>query len=147
MSNVKYKSALCAVALLGLGALASLSAYALSDKQRAAIEERIRPVGEVCLEGDSTCGQQMAAGSGGDEERSPESIYDQYCTACHASGVAGAPKLGDEAAWDERLDKGIEEVYANSVNGIGGMPPKGTCMNCSEEEIQNTVDYMIEASE
>ena len=66
--------------------------------------------------------------------------------ACHTTGAAGAPKIGDAAAWDERLGKGIEEVYANAINGINGMPPKGTCMSCSDDEIEATVDYIVENS-
>ena len=73
--------------------------------------------------------------------------YNQYCIACHASGVAGAPKTGDVAAWADRLTKGIETVYANAINGIGGMPAKGTCMDCSDDEIIATIDYMIENSQ
>ena len=69
------------------------------------------------------------------------------CQACHNYGVAGAPKTGDVAAWADRLTKGIETVYANAINGIGGMPAKGTCMDCSDDEIIATIDYMLENSQ
>src|SRR5690606_20041844 len=116
---------------------------AVSEKQRAAIAERIAPHGQVCLQGDSSCGQATAASVGG-APKAPKEIYDQYCTACHTAGIAGAPKPGDSAAWDARLAAGIEQVYTHAINGFNAMPPKGTCMSCSDEEIQATVDFMIE---
>ena len=121
------------------------SAFAMTDQQRAELEERIKPAGQVCMEGDSSCGSASAAGSGG-SGKPVEEIYNTYCMACHTTGAAGAPKIGDAAAWEERLGKGIEEVYANAINGINGMPPKGTCMSCSDEEIEATVDYIVENS-
>ncbi len=135
-----------AVKLAGLLVLATaMSAYGVSDKQRTAIEERIQPAGKVCLEGDSSCGAAVASGGGG--AQSPEDIYNTNCMACHATGAAGAPKMGDAAAWSARLDKGIEQVYANAINGINGMPAKGLCMSCSEDDIHGVVDYMVENSQ
>ncbi len=121
------------------------SAFAMTDQQRAELEERIKPAGQVCMEGDSSCGSASAAGSAG-SGKSAEEIYNTSCMACHTTGAAGAPKIGDAAAWEERLGKGIEEVYANAINGINGMPPKGTCMSCSDDEIKATVDYIVENS-
>lgn len=125
--------------------VAAASAFAMTDQQRAELEERIKPAGQVCMEGDSSCGSASASSSGG-SGKSAEEIYNTSCMACHTTGAAGAPKIGDAAAWDERLGKGIEEVYANAINGINGMPPKGTCMSCSDEEIEATVDYIVENS-
>ncbi len=122
------------------------SVFAMTDQQRAELEERIKPAGQVCMEGDSSCGSASAASSGG-SGKPVEEIYNTYCMACHTTGAAGAPKIGDAAAWDERLGKGIEEVYANAINGINGMPPKGTCMSCSDDEINATVDYIVENSQ
>lgn len=127
--------------LLTLSAMAiALSAYAVSDKERAAIEERIQPVGSVCMQGDD-CGSASAGAAGG--AGSPEEIYAANCQACHGNGVAGAPKPGADA-WDARLDAGIDTVYANAINGKGGMPAMGLCMSCSEDDIRETVDWMIE---
>ncbi len=131
---------LAGLALLGM----AVSAHGISDKQRAAIEERIQPVGKVCLEGDSSCGAAVAAASGG--AKSPEDIYNSNCMACHTTGAAGAPKLGDVSAWTGRLDKGIEQVYANAIGGINGMPAKGLCMSCSDDDVKLVVDYIVENS-
>ena len=135
-----FAKKLAVVALLSV----CLSAFALTDKQRAEMEERIKPAGEVCLQGDSSCGAAVASSGGG--AKSGEEIYNSNCMACHSTGAAGAPKLGDAAAWTARLDKGIETVYANAINGINGMPAKGLCMSCSDEDIEATVDYMLENS-
>ena len=142
MNNAMLKSALRVLALLGL--VVSVSAYAVSDKQRAAIAERLKPHGQVCLEGDSGCGNAVAAAATSGAPKSASEIYDQYCTACHPAGIAGAPKPGDASIWDARVAAGIEEVYTHAINGYNAMPPRGTCMSCSDEEIQATVDLMIE---
>ncbi len=132
---------LAGLLLLGM----ALTANAVSDKQKAEIEERIKPVGEVCLEGDSGCGAAVAAASGG--AASPEDIYNTNCMACHATGAAGAPKMGDVADWSDRMGKGIDQVYANAIGGINGMPAMGLCMTCSDDDIKAVVDYILENSQ
>ena len=67
------------------------------------------------------------------------------CMACHATGVAGAPKFGDKAAWADRLKNGIEEVYQFALRGKGGMPPKGGRVDLPDDDIKHTVDYMVRA--
>ena len=74
------------------------------------------------------------------------SNYATYCSACHANKAIGAPVLGDKDAWAEVLEKGIEEVYSNGINGINAMPPKGTAMSLSDEEFNKIVDYIISES-
>lgn len=134
------------VKLIGMVFLGlALSVYGFSDKQKAEIEERIKPVGTVCMEGDTSCGSAMAAAAGG--AQSPEDIYNTNCMACHSTGAAGAPKTGDVAAWADRIGKGIDTVYANAINGINGMPAKGLCMSCSDSDIEAVVDYMLANSQ
>jgi cytochrome c5 len=74
-----------------------------------------------------------------------EAIYNRSCIACHMSGAANAPKLGDKAAWEPRIAKGMDALYQSSINGIPGtaMQPKGTCATCSEEELHAVVDFMV----
>ncbi len=123
------------------------SAQDYSDAARAEIEERIKPVGEVCLEGDSSCGGAAASASAG--PRSGEEVYNGACMACHSTGAGGAPKLGDVAAWAERIAKGSDALHASGLNGVPGtgMIAKGGCMNCSDEEIMAAVDYMVAGSQ
>jgi len=126
----------------------SALAVELTDAQRAAIEERIKPVGTSCMAGDSSCGGAAAAAAGG-APRSGEEVYNTACMACHSTGAAGAPKLGDIAGWGPRIAKGTDALYASGVNGVPGtgMVAKGGCVNCSDEEIHAAVDYMIAGSQ
>ncbi len=73
-------------------------------------------------------------------------IYDTYCSGCHESGAGGAPKYGDSLSWTPVLKQGIEQVYTNAIQGKGGMPAKGTCLSCSDDEIKQAVDFMISSS-
>lgn len=76
-----------------------------------------------------------------------EQTYQSYCIACHAAGVAGAPKLGDKAAWVSRIAAGEEALTSTVISGKGAMPPKGACATCSDEDIRQAVQYMVEKSQ
>ena len=127
--------------------LLPLAAYAidLTDAQTAEVEARIKPFGQVCVAGEACSGE--SGGNAVAAARSGEDVYNSACMACHASGVAGAPMLGDAAAWGDRVAKGIEALYDSGVNGVAGtgMVAKGGCMNCSDDEIYAAVDYMVNA--
>jgi len=71
-----------------------------------------------------------------------ESTYQMSCFACHGTGAAGAPILGDADAWTERMAKGMDAVMVNVMNGINAMPAKGLCMTCSEDDLLALVNYM-----
>lgn len=133
--------------------LASLLAFSaaavdLTDAQRAAVEERIKPAGESCMEGDSDCGGASAAAASSGP-RSGEDVYNAACMACHSTGAAGAPKLGDAAGWVDRIAKGADTLYDSGINGIAGtgMMAKGGCVACSDEEVKAAVDYMVAGSQ
>jgi len=70
-------------------------------------------------------------------------VYQKYCAVCHATGAAGAPKIGDTAEWKKRLKVGKTLVYTRAIQGFNSMPPKGTCSGCSDEAINAAVDYLI----
>lgn len=72
--------------------------------------------------------------------------YTKSCAVCHATGVAGAPKLGDKAAWAPRISTGADALVASVTNGKGVMPPKGTCMDCSGADLKAAVDYIVSQS-
>jgi len=100
-----------------------------------AIEARIRPV----------AGFELGAGGPATAEpRSGEAVYAAQCAACHGAGVAGAPKMGDAAAWEPRLGQGLDALVQASVNGKGAMPPQGA--TASELEIARAVVHMANAS-
>ncbi|WFM71337.1 c-type cytochrome [Halomonas sp. CKK8] len=137
-----------------MGCLATLGltagiAVAQDDAEREAIAERLKPVGELCLQGED-CGTAMAASSGGGDTSSDggsvdgEGIYNNVCMACHETGAAGAPVRGDEAAWSERTGKGFETLLSHSINGFNAMPARGGNPNLSDEEMEAATAYLVE---
>lgn len=85
----------------------------------------------------AACGTAFAADG--------KAVYDKTCVACHASGVANAPKLGDKAAWAPRVAQGFDAVLAVATKGKGAMPPKGGS-NFSDADFKAVVKYMVDAA-
>jgi len=104
-----------------------------------AVGERIAPVAKVKVAGDKAAEAPAAKLSGKD-------MYASACFACHGTGAAGAPILGDKATWSARIAAGIDTVYTNAINGKGGMPPKGGRADLSDDAIKAIVDYMVAES-
>ena len=149
MSIVKKAglSSLAFALLLGLAACSSeQEEITLTANQEKAVAERLAPAGEVTLESDVVTAAPAIDATASSEPRTGEEIYNKACTTCHMVGAAGAPKLGDAAAWEPRIAKGIDVLYTNSINGFNGMPPRGLCMDCTDDELHATVDYMLENS-
>lgn len=71
-----------------------------------------------------------------------KAVYDKACQVCHSMGVAGAPKAFDAAAWESRLGQGMDSLVKIVQQGKGAMPPNGMCMDCSDEDFKNAIDYM-----
>ncbi|MFT7300876.1 MAG: cytochrome c5 [Porticoccus sp.] len=145
MSQLK-KAGIVAVALtlvLGVaGCSSEQEELNLTAQQEKEMSKRLAPVGKVVLEKNiAVAAPAVAAGP-----RSGEDVYNKSCIACHSTGAAGAPKVGVATDWTARIDQGLETLYANAINGVRGMPAKGLCMNCSEDEVKATVDYMLEQS-
>jgi c(7)-type cytochrome triheme protein len=76
-----------------------------------------------------------------------KSIFDTTCTACHSTGAAGAPKIGDTAAWAPRIKTGPTALYASAIKGKGIMPPRGGNNALSDAEVQAAVNYIISQSD
>lgn len=132
------------VAVVGAFALAGAMQGFAVTKQEQEIIDRIRPVGEVCIQGKGNCAAPVAAAASG--PRSGADVYGTACIACHGTGAAGAPKMGVAADWAPRIAQGEETLVSHAINGIRGMPPKGTCMTCSDEEIKLAVEHMVAGS-
>lgn len=145
----------------------------------ARLQERIRPVGQVSVAGgdatptatpssDATeesanadTPTEVAERSGAEEPAAEESsaisavngqeIYNQACVVCHGAGIAGAPKLGDNANWAPRIAQGVDTMYGHAIKGFQGsagmMPPKGGRTDLSDDAIKAAVDYMAENSQ
>ena len=123
---------------------------------RAAVAERIRPVGQVYLPGE----EQQAAAPVVDTMPEPEpvttamtgpQVYNSACLACHSAGVGGAPVTGDKAQWADRIAQGIDVLYDHAINGFDGdamtpMLPKGGRADLSDQEVRDAVDYMVAES-
>jgi len=104
----------------------------------AAVAARIKPVAEVTIEG---------AGSGTVKAaRSGEQVVQQYCAACHTTGAAGAPKIGDKGAWAKHLVGGLDHLLMNAIAGKGGMPPRGGAPDASDYELARAIVRMANQS-
>ena len=98
-----------------------------------AVEARIRPV----------AGFELRDTSAPREPRSGEQVYNSVCATCHATGVAGAPKAGDKAAWAARLKQGKDALYNTALKGKGAMPAKGGNASLSDDAVKAAVDYLL----
>jgi cytochrome c5 len=103
-----------------------------------AIAKRIRPVADVAI--------RTGAGGGAAGAKTGEEVYKSVCTACHQTGVAGAPKFGDKAAWADRIKQGRATLVKAAINGIRGMPPKGGNPALSDSEVERAVVYLANAA-
>ncbi len=134
-SSLKFLS-LCAVA-------ASFAIPSLANSEST--QDRIKPIGQTCMVGESCAAAVSSSPSG--EPRSGEAVYSTKCFACHETGAAGAPKLGDIASWAGRLSaRGLEGLYTSGIKGFNGMPPKGGCSDCSDDEIKGAIDHILSKS-
>ncbi|OIQ24967.1 cytochrome c5 family protein [uncultured Vibrio sp.] len=113
-------------------------AASVSPEEYDAIAERIKPVGDVYLAGSEPV---VEAPSG---PRDGNTIYGMFCTACHSSGVGGAPITGDAGDWGSRIAQGKDVLAEHAINGFNAMPAKGGCMDCSDDEIIAAIEHMIE---
>jgi cytochrome c5 len=138
--------------------LAGIQSSAQSELELVRLHRFLAPIGEVCLAGEDCAGRvgtPMAMPSTTPSTGAPAAggfdvaeTYRLNCFACHSSGAAGAPRTGDAAAWNARIEaKGMDTVIQNAVNGINAMPAKGMCMSCTNEQIRNLVDFMIEGGQ
>lgn len=75
-----------------------------------------------------------------------EKTYNSACMACHGSGVAGSPKVGDKAAWAPRIKAGKDKLYTSALKGKGAMPAKGGQATLADADVKAAVDYMISKS-
>lgn len=117
------------VSLVTSGAQRGAGSTALTQE---AIDARIAPVAQFELV-DANAPRVLQTG---------ESVYKTVCAACHAAGVAGAPKFGDVGGWAANIASGLEEMVRIAIHGKGAMPPKGGAANLSDLEVARAVVYM-----
>jgi cytochrome c5 len=98
-------------------------------------ELRIQPVARVEM--------QKAVVKSDGKPRDGAAVYNAVCMACHAGGVAGAPKTGDKAAWAPRIAAGNETLLKNATNGKGAMPARGGAADLTDAELKAAVEYLV----
>jgi cytochrome c5 len=146
------------VVLVLVGALVALvlnlmsglvgGAAATADMSAAAVEARIAPVGKLNTGAPIAVAAAPApAAAAPAAARSGDAVYNASCVACHGTGAAGAPKLGDKAAWGDRIAQGMDTLVQHAIAGFQGktgvMPPRGTCGTCSDDELKAAVEFMV----
>lgn len=114
----------------------------------ASVNERLKPVGNEIIgqepvvavaeaADNNAMAVQVADGAIGQQ------IVSQACAACHASGLMESPRIGNARDWAPRLEKGMDTLYANAINGINMMPARGGNPSLSDDEVKAAVDYML----
>ena len=123
-----------------------------SDEYQASVRDRIRPFGQVYLPGEEIdAGRPLVVIAAQSEPvattMSGPQAYNAACIVCHATGIGGAPPVGDDTAWQARITKGNDTLYLNAIDGYigstGSMPPKGGRLDLSDDEVRRAVDYMV----
>ncbi|MEH6494018.1 c-type cytochrome [Halopseudomonas sp.] len=117
------------------------NAFAATANEEA-IAERLKPYGTVCLVGDPCAEDVAGGGAAAAGPRSGADVVGKFCSACHSAGVLGAPKIGDSAAWSARHGGDLDELLKNAIAGLNAMPPRGTCGDCSDEELMAAIKEM-----
>jgi cytochrome c5 len=132
------------IAVCGVFFVSAVFANLSGSLDEKAIIQRIQPEGQVTVE----------AGTSSAAAQAPKVIlnvgqqhYEEVCHICHGAGLAGAPKFGDKADWAPRIAEGMDVMVKRAIAGYKAMPPKGTCTNCSDDDIKKTVEYMVSHSQ
>ena len=160
------------IPILGIAAISSLVATggrgSEASSSEAAIAARIKPVGTVVIDTSQPALPSVSAAPAAVPAASTvavavptipaaatapaakpdgKKVYDTACMACHATGIAGAPKLGDKDAWTARIAQGLDTLHMHAIKGFQGktgvMPPKGGAMTLSDAEVSAAVDFML----
>ena len=143
ISRTFLKSAFAATLTASL--MTGIAAYADDNE----IIERVKPVGQLVIVEGTAAASPAATDAAPAAEAAPatadagKATYDTACFACHGTGAAGAPILGNKDAWAARVGKGIDTLYLNAINGINAMPPKGGAVSLSDDQVKAVVDYMV----
>jgi cytochrome c5 len=153
------------IPIIGIVMIASFATGGLKvdsrsfDASASAVAERLKPVGSVVIgevpapaagaepagatpavkSANGVPAKTAAAGGAGAGKK----LYDTVCVACHAAGIAGAPKTGDKAAWKPRIATGKEALYNSAVHGKNAMPAKGGLASAPDADVKAAVDYLV----
>ncbi len=147
----------------GMSAKTQLAFIQEDPRVQARVEERIAPMVRVAVTGQDNThlpapgpaptaeATAAAAPAAAAADLTADEVYASACAACHAGGVAGAPVLGDQAAWAERIAQGMDTLATHAIEGFQGqagyMPAKGGRSDLSDEQVRAAVQYMVEQSQ
>ncbi len=119
----------------------------MEEESGFAVAARISPVAHFQMPAAPAAGMEgaegMAAEGAGAAPRDGATLYKTVCIACHAAGVAGAPKVGDKAAWAPRIAQGIPALIHSVTVGKNAMPPRAGNSSLTDEEIKLAVEYIV----
>ncbi|MDH5357732.1 MAG: cytochrome c5 family protein [Gammaproteobacteria bacterium] len=128
-----------------LSTMQDIEKHAISPESMTAeaVEERIKPVAQEYV-GEAPVVEtapvvEASASTGGNGEK----IVTQACAMCHSTGMMSSPKLGSAADWAPRIEKGIDTLYSNAINGFNMMPAKGGNPALSDDDVKAAVDHMV----
>jgi len=152
---MKLKMAVVCAAVLLLGACESNETgnqqvappTPVVEQEKAAPAEQ--PVVEQATPQETTPPASQPAVVAVSQPLSGEAIYKKSCVACHATGSANAPKLGNKEAWKPRIDKGMDVLLQSAINGVPGtaMMKRGTCLTCTDDDLKAAIAYMVSQSQ
>ena len=154
-----------ALVLIGISRLVDSGPKGARDTEdplmQASAEERIRPFAQVAVAGEDNSAKDIrktavavaATPAGAPAAGQPmdgKTAFQTVCSACHGSGIAGAPKVGDKAAWAPRIAKGIATLDQHAIEGFQGtsgvMPAKGGRPDIADDAVKAAVEYMVSQS-
>ena len=150
--------AIVSVIIIGLAIFIAIlsnvfAGYASSASENYKVEiqsdtnQRIAPSGKINLASNPSIKQEVMVASVSETKiLTAKEVYNTVCMSCHTSGAAGAPVIGNNSQWSDRLAKGKDALYASAINGIGIMPAKGGVSSLSDNEIKSAVDYILSES-
>ena len=133
-SLLGFVAAAAAFLVVGLVFLAPSSSASPDKITAEAIAARLTPVAR----------EEFAAAGGPHTLKNGEAVYSGLCIACHGTGVAGAPKFGDHAAWKARIAQGYDTLVKHATEGYKGMPAKGGGADLDPQEVARAVAYMAD---
>jgi cytochrome c5 len=112
------------------------------------VDKRLSPVGDVQISGDAKSQMAVApvaaaGGGGGGPAKSGKEIWEGTCSACHKSGLLGAPKIGDKSAWAPRIAKGMDTLKQHALKGFNQMPAHGGNPSLSDDDVVKALEYMV----
>jgi cytochrome c5 len=123
----------------------------LTEFQEKKVLDRIKPLGEVATTAEEARLAspiiEVVKSKSSDGPMTAEQVYNTACMACHTTGAAGSPKIGDIAAWAPRIAQGNDVLFEHATKGFKGMPPRGGSPQLSDENITAAIEYIIGESQ